>query len=376
MSLSDVQHQPRAHRVIQRALASRRMPHAYLFAGPDGVGKELLAVGLAQTLLCPAPVASRSSPQAGEFQDACGECQDCRLVKAGTHPDLYLIYRQLSHQHPEGEVRKRMATTLSVDVIRHFLIAQAGHRPSRGRAKVFVVREAERMNDSAQNALLKTLEEPPPDTFVILLAPSQERMLPTTRSRCQLVSFQALPVAFIEDRLREFRPETPEPERGYAARHSGGSLGQALRDLNDGVYALKRTWGERLTELHSAGGSSAAYALAAPFEADAKALARFVGERDPDVSDTDAARTGLRTLLAVLGDFYADALRRVEGASLPLINADQAEAVERLAAGRASRMLLRALRELADAEANIGRNANIQLALESLFIRLYRCSAA
>ncbi|GMV98694.1 MAG: hypothetical protein AMXMBFR83_30420 [Phycisphaerae bacterium] len=373
MPLSEVEHQPRAHRILQRALAGRRMPHAYVFAGPEGVGKELMAVGLAQTLLCPSQVRLDFTGQAGadlSGVDACGECQDCRLVKAGTHPDLYLIHRQLSRQHPEAEVRKRLATQLGVEVVRHFLIAQAGHRPARGRAKVFIVREAERMNDSAQNALLKTLEEPPPDTFLVLLSSGLDRLLPTTRSRCQQVVFQSLPVAFVERRLGELCPDRPAAERAFAARHSGGSLGQALRDLEDGLFALKRAWGQRLTELAGAGPDFAAHALAGPFEADARTLAKGVAERDPDVSETDAARAGLRTLLAVLAEFYADALRRVAGAALPPVNADQPEAVAALA-GRFSRdALLGGLRAVAEAESHVARNANIQLAIETLFIRL------
>ena len=102
MSIFDVQHQERAHRIIQRALASERMPHAYLFAGPEGVGREMLATRLAGILLCSSPI-RRPIPEGigglhnlGEGRDACGECQDCRLVAAGTHPDLFLIYRQIN----------------------------------------------------------------------------------------------------------------------------------------------------------------------------------------------------------------------------------------------------------------------------------------
>lgn len=376
MSIFDVQYQPRAHRIIQRALASHRMPHAYLFGGPEGVGKEMLATALAGTLLCARPVRVPLPPEvAGEGDgpglDACGACQDCLLVHGGTHPDLFYVYRQLNRQHPDADVRKRLATVLSVDVIRHFLIAQAGHRPNRGRAKVFIVREAERMNDQAQNALLKTLEEPPPDTFILLLTSALDLMLPTTRSRCQPVPFGALPPEFVVQRLKALRPETPEAEATYAARHAGGSLGLALRHLDDGLFAIKQTWGDRLLELAAARPGFAAHALAGPFEADAKALARLVADRDPDVSDSDATRAGVKTLFAMLAGFYTDALRRAEGASVALANEDQAAVIGQLA-GLGTARLTAGLRELSAADANIGRNANVSLALESLFIRLAR----
>jgi DNA polymerase-3 subunit delta' len=404
--ISDVQHQPRAHRIIQRALASRRMPHAYLFAGPEGVGKEMMALGLAQTMLCASPVhgagaevlqEAEARGRAGEqkeggqdarspvggrdahppeqYIDACGACQDCRLVEAGTHPDQFLIYRQLGKQHPDALVRKRLATQLGVDVIRHFLINQAGHRPSRGRAKVFIVREAERMSEEAQNALLKTLEEPPPDTFLILLAPGLDRMLPTTRSRCQHVLFSALPPGFVRGRLGALRPEADAAALAYAARHCGGSLGQALREIDDGVYAMKCAWGRRLAELATAGPSFAAHALAGPFEQDAKALAKLIADRDPDISDTDATRAGIRTLLAAMADFYLDATRRAQEADLPLVNADQPEVIDALLRTGGTDGPAGGLREIHNTESNLARNANIQLTLEGLFIRLTQAAS-
>ncbi len=400
MSIFDVQHQPRAHRIIQRALSCERMPHAYLFAGPEGVGKEMLAHALAQTLLCESPV-RRAMPETiaeavpgGQGADACGECQDCRLVGAGTHPDLFLIYRQLNRQHPDAAVRKQKALVLGVEVIRHFLIDRVGTRPSRRRAKVFIVREAERLNESAQNSLLKTLEEPPDATFIILLTHAMDRMLPTTRSRCQQVVFQSLPDDYVADRLRVLRRDAEAPEVTYIARHAGGCLGAALRQIDDGLYALKRTWGDRLAGLFGAAGGHdresasgratasarrpdpqaargpAPHELARPFTDDAKTLGNCVIGRDPEVSQTDATRVGLQSLLAVLADFYLDALRQVNDAQLPQINADQPEVIDQLAQTHTTASLVSALKHLSDAETNLARNAHIELTLETLFIRL------
>jgi DNA polymerase-3 subunit delta' len=410
VSIFDVRHQNRAHRVIQRALNCGRMPHAYLFAGPEGVGKEMLAMRLTKVLLCGSPqrgpmpegvfsegddtpplaaqgmghpaqgsgfrvqgsVKREEGPADSEVGrygalDACGKCEDCVLVEAGTHPDLHLIYRQLNKQHPNSTIRKQKALVLGVDIIRHFLINPAGMRPSRGRAKVFVVREAERLNEPAQNALLKTLEEPPPDTFIILLTEALDRMLPTTRSRCQQVLFQSLPVDFVAERLRTGRPDAPAQQVAYAARHAGGSLGAALRLIDDGLFELKRAWGDQIVRLHS-GSGVAPSDMAKPFMEDAGTLGKCVSERDPEVSDTDASRVGLQTLLSAVADFYLDALRRSTGADVPLINEDQPEVVERLAAIDEQR--LQAC--LSEADANLGRNANIELTLDAMFIRLAR----
>ena len=383
MSIFDVEHQPRAHRMIQRSLASQRMPHAYIFAGPEGVGREMLASRLAQICLCESPVQRAVAEQGeacagggadaateGQGLDACGQCQDCQLVQAGNHPDLFLIYRQLNRLHPNATIRKQKALFLGVDVIRHFVVDRIGVRPSCGRAKVFIIREAERLNDAAQNSLLKTLEEPPSDTFLILITAALDRLLPTTRSRCQLVFFQSLPADYITRRMRAFRPEADEGEIQYTARRSGGSLGLALRQLDDGVPTLKGKWGENLKVMLAAGSGVAPHSLARPFIEDAKILGKLATDRDPDMSDTDASRVGLQTLLGVLGDFYMDAERQAVGATMPPINADQRDVVGHLKAGRSVEALAADVRKIQQADANLSRNANAELAIESLFIAL------
>jgi DNA polymerase III subunit delta' len=371
VSMSDVQHQSRAHRVLQQAIASHRMPHAYLFAGPEGVGKEMMALGLAQTLLCSAP-ATRELPDGHMGLDACGECADCRLVLAGTHPDLCLVYRQLNKQHPDSGIRKQRASNISVDVIRHFLIDRTGTVPTRGRARVFIIRDAERMEAPAQNSLLKTLEEPPRATFLILLTSGMDRMLPTTRSRCQQVLFGPLPADFVEGRLRELRPDADPQELAYAARHADGSLGAALRFVDDGLFEIKRKWGGQLLELVQPPRGFAPHALSKPLQADAKTLGERISERDPDASDSDVLRAGLGTLLAVLGGFYVDALRRATGAEIPLVNADQPEVIEKLVATRPPAALISSLRRISEADTNLARNASMDLTLETMFIQLAR----
>jgi DNA polymerase-3 subunit delta' len=363
--------------MLQRALACERMPHAYLFAGPEGVGKEMLARRLAATLLCSAPV-QRPLPRElaaaipGQLgRDACGTCQDCRLVAAGTHPDLFIIYRQLNRQHPDSTIRKQKALVLGVEIIRHFVIERAGTRPSRGRAKVFIIREAERLNEAAQNSLLKTLEEPPADTFIILLTDALDRLLPTTRSRCQEVTFQPLPSDYVAETLARLRPDASEAEARYAAAHAGGSLGGALRCVDDGLLALKQSWAKQIVERVRGGGRSAPHELAKPFMEDARTLAACITERDPDVSETDATRGGIQALLSALADVYTDALRRAGGSDAPAVNADQPEIVAALAAEGTDR-LLASLSHLSEAEGNLARNAHVELTLETLFIRLAR----
>ena len=244
MPLCDVYYQPRAQKALQRALRGERMAHAYIFHGPEGVGKESLARGLGQLLLCGNP-SQRELPAemsrmigVSEMRDACGACEDCRWVASGAHPDFHLIERRLHREHPDPEVRRRKGLELGVDVIRHFVVNRVGYTPVRGRAKVFVICEADEMSTAAQNALLKTLEEPPTTTFLVLLTGSPDQLLSTTRSRCQSVEFQGLPASFLEQRLQALHGDWPAEQRAWYVRGAAGRLGAMLADVEDGRFAL------------------------------------------------------------------------------------------------------------------------------------------
>jgi len=156
------------------SLLARRAqwPHAMLFTGPVGIGKRLLAHALARALLCEAPAADRS---------ACGDCASCRYAAAGQHPDLRVIEPV---EIDDDEVKP--VEWIAVDRIRA-LIHWAGITSHRGRAKVALIVPAERMNEAAANALLKTLEEPPADTHFMLVSHLPGRLPATIASRCQRV---------------------------------------------------------------------------------------------------------------------------------------------------------------------------------------------
>lgn len=456
MPLSDVLYQNAAQSHLQRALRAGRMPHAYLFTGPAGVGKEMLATRLAQVLLCTnvnvsggvtpqsatshsvtasvaaippeehraeaampslfgetsddatpslfgddsddatpslfgepprneaadVPVAgSASSPREsgspvttadplhGDTQplDACGHCTDCVLFAAGNHPDYHRIHRMLAKLHPEREVRNRKATMLGVDVIRHFLLNPIGVRPGRGRAKIFVVVEAERLSDEAQNAMLKTLEEPPPQSYLILLATSPDAMLATTRSRCQQVSFGTLPREFIVERLRSDRG-LPPAASSFLAELSQGSVGVALRYAELGLH-------EQVTQV----ASTVIRALSDPLGA-SKALQDFAKElatplkqnQDDDEADTNATRDAQVLVLAMISTILRDAQRRIVGAT-PLALGDH-EVVSRLVDAADTRSLRAAIRAMSAAEYQVGRNVNAGLIFDTAAIALGRAS--
>jgi DNA polymerase III subunit delta' len=221
--LSTVRAQPTAVETLRRALASGRVHHAYLFDGPDGVGKDRTAFGLAQALVC-----ERRAPGGG---DACGACGAClrAVPRPGegrpVHPDVVVLERGLYDPAVIGR-RTPELQDISIDQVRTLVLSRAAFPPYEGRARVFVVRRAEELSPSASNALLKTLEEPGARTHFVLLSSSADSLAATTRSRTQRVRFGPLPDATVAELLTE---------RGLAraradaiSRLSGGSMTTAL----------------------------------------------------------------------------------------------------------------------------------------------------
>ena len=371
MLISEVRHQDDAVRLIQQALFADRLPHAYIFHGPDGVGKESLAGALAGVLLCADPVTT--STAAGERRlDACGTCQECRLLAAGNHPDLHLIYRQLNQYHKEPEVRRRKAIDLGVDVIRQFVVDKVGAKPQRGRAKVFLIREADRITPQAQNALLKTLEEPPQTTFLILLVASLNLMLPTIRSRCHLTPFGILPTEFIADRLAELLPELPAGRAQLCARFAEGSLGRALQHAEDALDEHNQRVVRTLVELPRRKTAEVASAL----EEEARALGARYSARDREISDTEALRRGLKTVLGLAAMWYRDLLHLAAGSAEPVANVSHADELRSAADGTTLGRTVAAISQLARTEEQLDANVNTRLSLDALAIRLGRLAVA
>ncbi len=188
---------------LRAAARQSRLAHALIFAGADGIGKSGVARGLAAWLVCEA-----------KQDDACGECAACRLVAAGTQPDLQIVSLAAGKKE------------IGVDKARE-LKRFAQLRPLRAESKVVVVDDAQALNVAAQNALLKTLEEPPAHSFFILVANNADAMLPTVRSRCQRVTFAPLENAAVADVLTALHGVDSALAMELAAL-SEGSPGRAL----------------------------------------------------------------------------------------------------------------------------------------------------
>jgi DNA polymerase-3 subunit delta' len=221
--LATVRGQITAVETLRRALASGRVHHAYLFEGPDGVGKERAAFGLAQALVC--------ETRAAGVADACGACRACQRAfpRPGetrpVHPDVVVLERGLYEPAMIGR-RSPETQDISIDQIRTLVLARASFPPTEGRAKVFVVRRAEELSASAANSLLKTLEEPGARTHFVLLSSVGDSLLPTIRSRVQRLRFGPLGERLVVELLVEQGVEATQA--ADLARLSGGSLATAL----------------------------------------------------------------------------------------------------------------------------------------------------
>jgi DNA polymerase-3 subunit delta' len=186
--------------LLRHTLAAGRAPHALLITGPPSIGKGTLARSLAQALLCTAE------------QKPCGTCRACRRVESGNHPDMRWV-------EPEREY-------LKIDQVRE-LTRQLALAPVEGHWQIAILDRFETATAGAANALLKTLEEPPPNVVMVLLAQEAEALLPTITSRCQILALRILPRTTIEKALVE-RWDVPPDQARLLSHISSGRLGWAV----------------------------------------------------------------------------------------------------------------------------------------------------
>ena len=304
---------------LRTGLAEDRLPHALLFAGPVGVGKFTTARALAKGFL-------------GGTEDV------AHRIDRDTHADFHVITRQLIRYHDESG--KSKGIDLSVKVIRPELIEPANRHSVEGKGKVFVVEEAETMNAAAQNALLKTLEEPAGRTLVILLTDQPESLLPTIRSRCQVFMFGELSP---EQTIRVLEMEgiaAAEARRAIAI--AGGSPGRALRFIEDGV--IERA--EELFGLLEGGGDLKGFLKHA-----AEAYAARQLERDPLGSKDAFTRAGYTLYLTLAAERFRRELAEEADADRLEVICGKIDAVAR-------------------AEEYLGANVNVALTMQQLELSL------
>jgi DNA polymerase-3 subunit delta' len=221
--------------VLTDTLRHSRVHHAWIFHGPPGVGKFTTALAYAALLLDPTTQATFSGELAPD-----PDSQVQRLLGVGSHPDLFVITKEAARYHEDQKIRERKLTNIPIDVLRDFLVEPAKLAPAmrnEGAAgKVFIVDEAELMAPLAQNAVLKLLEEPPARVVLILVTSSEERLLPTIRSRCQRVFFPSLSDEAMATWIKSRKLELAADEKAWLTRFAEGSPGVFQLAKDTGLY--------------------------------------------------------------------------------------------------------------------------------------------
>lgn len=304
---------------LARALEHGRVPPALLFAGPEGIGKKLLAFETARALVC---VRARA--------DCCGECTACDRASRGINPDVTVV-------------EPATPTAIKIEQIRD-LVREIGSRPFESAARAFVINDAHLMTEEASNALLKNLEEPPPTSRIFLVTASPQALLPTIRSRCQRLHAHALKLGVVAQFLRD--RGVPPQEAHIRSALSGGSIGRALAFESE-TYLSLREDALALLETCERGGEIEELGIAQ----------RFAESEDPSL--------GLAILRSLLRDLAA------LQAGAPVERIVNSDAGPRLQAFAGTRLAARAL-TIADVvertRAALRGNANKLLATDAMLI--------
>lgn len=259
MSFKQILGQSQPKKILTNALQNTSVAHAYLFYGQESIGKKKLAITLAKALNC----------KGSDPLDACDECESCLKIERGVHPDFFFI-------EPVKSTPTSREAVIKIEPIRE-LQKKLAYLPYEGKTKVVVVDSADLLNLQAANSFLKTLEEPPSSTVLILISSNPHRLLPTLLSRCQGIQFHRLSSSeireIIQSQLQEKGESLTESDLDFHTQRSQGSVDRALAedfeemetireqllevlekvsfDRMDIVFAFAKTWAKQTEQLQS-----------------------------------------------------------------------------------------------------------------------------
>jgi DNA polymerase III subunit delta' len=339
----DVVGQPVAVDLLSRAArAGTGMTHAWLLTGPPGSGRSTAARAFAAALQCP--------------DGGCGRCHECRTALAGSHADVTVV----ATEHVQ----------LRVDDVRP-LVQTAQQRPSGGRWRVLIIEDADRLNDSSGNVLLKAIEEPPDRTVWLLCAPAADDVLVTIRSRCRHVRLRIPPAADVAELLVRRHGADPAVA-AFAARAAQSHIGMARRlALDEGSRIRRRE--VLLLPQQLTGVGAAVLAAGQLVEVAAEESKAATGERDAaERRATRAQRDVLDRALVDLLSLFRDVLVVQLGAPVELVNAELRAQVARLAEHSSAADTLRRMEAIGVARERIGANVAPLLAIEAVMVSLYQ----
>lgn len=334
MSFKAVLGHSREISILKSAFLSGKVPHSLLFSGPEGIGKRQAALAYAKLLNC-----------SNSGEDACGTCPDCQMMDALTHPNLLQVWPTVKDKKDKDLlINTEEDGVIRIEQVREVQNALK-YRVDRGR-KIVIIAAADKLMPQAANAFLKTLEEPPSDSVIILVSSKASDLLPTILSRCQRINFRPLPDDIIASYLTG-RSGMAREDAMAISRLSSGSLSRAVKYTDEGANAGRRELLERLAALR-------------PEDLDvALKLAEDLSKRDD-----------LEEVLEFMKSWYRDKAVSMEGSDGLVINSDMKDFIG--STGGDFRRLWDAFTMIEKTRRDImpPRYANRQLSMEALIMRL------
>lgn len=335
MAFSSLIGNERIKKLLQRAVAEGRIGQSLLMAGPRGVGKYQFAIALAQALNC----------EHVTDGDSCAECVTCRKIERGEFGDVRTLLRESKDPAVKKDSKSQF---IKIDQTRS-MSEQAQFRPYEGRRRVFIIDDAEWLRHEAANSILKTLEEPPSTSLIVLVTSKPYALLETIRSRCQMLSFAPINPSEIERHL-QMKKRIPADEARLRARLAQGSIGRALEiDLDE----YRKTRNTMLELVETLGLAREITTLLSASE--------YLGRK----LDKDEFENHLDTLMVLLADLFHLKLNASEES---LTNADIAERLKRVAEKTSFDQLTGWVDRIEEISLSLVRNVNRQLAMDAMLL--------
>jgi len=323
LSFKSLKGQDSAVNYLKASLRNNRISHAYIFSGPDGVGKRLAAINFAKALNCSS--AASGSP--------CDQCASCKKIDSSKHPDIVTLKT------------KEEGASIKIEDVRA-LIKNVYLKPFEAHKKVYIIESAEYMKHEAANAMLKTLEEPPADSIIILLTENIKSLLHTIVSRCQVVKFFPLKLKDVEDILT--KEHSLSPEDAHTLSHlSGGRLGEALKFKEEDIFTKRSLLINRILS-----GSMA------------------------DFDFDDMPKEDVKVSLDMILTWYSDILNTKAGApDYMLVNIDKKDIISNEAGKLSFDRIEGIINSVISAIIHIDQNANQKLLMSVLGMKIKQVSA-